>query len=102
MHGRGYRLKTKAQHAADEAGAFLGDWDDIEIAAGEQREFTVSWDRFAADREIMETVRKLLSEKNHYRSHVAARLIVVYRNSKEGREDLRIYRELQRLESEGR
>jgi hypothetical protein len=88
MHGRGYRMKTRAQHEADEAGAFLGDWGDIVIAPGEKREFTVAWDRLAADREIMQAVQKLLSDKNHYRSHVEARLIVIYRNSKEGSEQV--------------
>ncbi|MEM1085098.1 MAG: hypothetical protein AAGI48_13380 [Verrucomicrobiota bacterium] len=102
IFGRGYRLATKAQHEANEAGAFLGDWGDILINPGEKRHFTVPWNDLAAGQEVLQAVQKLLSDKNHYRSYVAARLIVIYRNTKEDQEENRIYKELKRLGGEGK
>ena len=76
--GIGYKMKTAANYEADQQGAFLAQWKDIEIRKGQTRGFSIALSELRSSFFAVDQVKKLVSEKIYEEGKVTARLLISY------------------------
>ena len=75
---RGYALQPKHVFEAQEQGAFLTNWEFLEIAPGGKKEFEVEWKALAAPADILKETNILFEKGVKGNNHVHARRIISY------------------------